>query len=430
VKIIPTFCAHSLLVDIRPLRQSAEFKRLWIGQSLSGMGSQMTRTVVAVQVYDITQSSLAVGGVGLAAAIPLTVAGLFGGGLIDSVDRRCLVLMTTLCMFAVSLLFVGQAFWNVGDVWLLYALVAIQSACIALDAPARRSFVARLLPVDLLPAASSLLQLSFQISLLAGPMVGGFLVAGFGLDVAYSIDTLTFLVALYVVLRLRPMPVLGHKSGIGISAVIEGVRYIAAHRVLRDVLIIDMCVMVLAMPRALIPEIADTRFGGGPELVGMLFAAPAMGGLFAALFSGPFTRLQRQGLAVVSSAIVWGLTNAMLGFAFDVWTALIVLALAGAADMIGGIFRATLLQVNTPDRFRGRVNSMASMIGSGGGHLGDLRAGTLGALTLVGASAAIGGLACVAGILAVMAFSPKLIAYRAQEQEAAHGLSIKCSDSV
>ena len=296
-----------LLADIRPLQASAEFRRLWVGQSLSGMGSQMTRVAVVVQVYDVTQSSLAVGMVGLAAVVPAIVFGVLGGGLIDAFDRRKVVVITSGLLSVLAIMFASQAFLNIDSVWLLYSLVAVQSALTAIDGPARRSFIARLLPTELLPAAASLLQLSFQISLLVGPMVGGLVIAYGGLDIAYLIDALSFLIALYAVICMRPMPVAIGGKVLGFEAVFDGMRFIFREPILAAVLLVDVCAMVLAMPRALIPAIAVDQFGGGSELIGFLFAAPAIGGLVAAVLSGPLSDVQRQGGAIIITGMIWAL---------------------------------------------------------------------------------------------------------------------------
>ncbi|TCQ02452.1 putative MFS family arabinose efflux permease [Rhizobium sp. PP-F2F-G36] len=404
----PDGAARKLLfVDLRPLKASMEFRRLWIGQSLSGMGNQMTRVAVAIQVYDMTQSSLAVGMVGLAAVVPAILFGLWGGVIIDRVDRRKVVLVCSTVLCVTSTLFATQALFSTPLLLpLLYALVAVQSAFMAIDGPARRSFIARLLPGDLIPAAASLLQLSFQLSLLVGPLAGGLIVAQSGLATAYLFDAVTFLCALYTVYRMSPMPVEGGGKIAGLGAVIEGIRFAATERVLAAVLLVDLCAMVLAMPRALLPAIAVEQLGGGADLMGALYAAPAIGGLIAAVLSGPLSSVRHQGMAIIAMAVVWGGANAALGFASSSWLAISLLAVGGAADMIGGVFRATLLQLRTPDHIRGRINSLASVVSTGGPHLGDVRAGLLASVSTSGQSAFIGGVACIAGVVLVSAVNP------------------------
>ncbi|MDP9573981.1 UNVERIFIED_ORG: MFS family permease [Agrobacterium larrymoorei] len=396
-----------LFVDLRPLKASTEFRRLWIGQSLSGMGNQMTRVAVAIQVYEMTQSSLAVGMVGLAAVVPAILFGLWGGVIIDRVDRRKVVLVCSTVLCATAALFATQALFRTPLLLpLLYALVAVQAAFTAIDGPARRSFIARLLPADLIPAAASLLQLSFQLSLLVGPLVGGLVIVQSGLAAAYLIDAVTFLCALYTVYRMSPMPVEGGGKISGLSAVIEGIRFAATEHILAAVLLVDLCAMVLAMPRALLPAIAVEQLGGGADLIGALYAAPAIGGLIAAVLSGPLSSVRHQGMVIIAMAVVWGGTNAALGFASSGWLAISLLAVGGAADMIGGVFRATLLQLRTPDHIRGRVNSLASVVSTGGPNLGDVRAGLLASVATSGQSAFIGGLACIAGVVLVSMVNP------------------------
>lgn len=405
------------LTDIRPLRTSPDFRRLWVGQTLSGIGSQMARVTVAVQIYDISHSSFAVGLAGIFAVVPALLFSLMGGVLIDSCDRKKIILFTSCILTLVALTFAYQAWAGTGSVALLYLLTSLQSALMAIDGPARRSVIARLLPSDQIPAASSLLQLSFQVSLLTGPVVGGIIIARAGFSVAYLIDALSFILSLYAVLRMNAMPVENPVVRPGLSSLTAGARFICQDPVLSAVLLTDIFAMVLAMPRAIIPAITEQQFSGGPELAGLFFAAPAVGGLAAAIFSGPLSSVRRQGLATLFCALLWGLSSVALAVAHDSYTALIFLAIGGAADMIGGVFRATLVQTRTPDNMRGRVNSLASLISTGGPSLGDFRAGLTASLLSPAASALAGGVACIACTSILALKLPSVIRFKTSESD-------------
>ncbi|WP_163573472.1 MFS transporter [Fodinicola feengrottensis] len=258
----------SLLVDTRPLRDSAAFRRLWWGSGLSAIGSQMTTFAVALQVFTLTHSSLAVGTVGLAAAVPAITAGLFGGPVIDAVDRHRLVLLTSSGLAVVSGLFAVQAYANLEQLWLLYALVALQGLLGAVDGPARRTFLARLLPADRVPAGAALTLFSVHLSVTAGPALAGLLAAGWGLKVCYLLDALSFAAALYSIARLPAMRPQGGAARPGLTAVRDGLRFILGNRILSGALLADVCATTLGMPFALFPAINAARFGGGAQTLG------------------------------------------------------------------------------------------------------------------------------------------------------------------
>jgi MFS family permease len=351
----------------------------------------MTGVAVAIQTYDLTGSSVAVGAISLATLIPTLLLGLFGGSIADAVDRRRLVLITGGGLMLVSLVFALQAVLDWHQVWLLYVLTAIGAALAAVDTPARRTFIPRVLPIERLPAAAALSQLSFQVTIIAAPVLAGVLIASAGLEAAYGLDAVTFLAVLYSVRRLPPMPPEGGGTTVGLRSVIEGLKYAANHKLIGMTFLIDLNATVLAMPTAVFPALADTHFGGGPQTVGYLYAAVGVGGLAAAVLSGPLGHIRRQGRAMLVSV---ALTH-------SVWLAAIFLAAAGAADIVTTVFRATILQTKTPDELRGRLNSLDFIVGLGGPNLGNVRAGTVAGLFGPVTSIIAGGAACVLGILAL-----------------------------
>jgi MFS family permease len=403
-----------LLADVRPLRESVDYRRLWVGQSLSSVGSFMTSVAVAIQVYDLTGSSFAVGAVGLASLIPTLSFGLFGGSIVDAVDRRKLVLITSCGLMVVAVLLAMQAMLELRQVWLLYLLTAVGAGLTSVDLPARRTITARLLPAELLPAAAALSQLNFQVTIIAAPLLAGVLIAAAGPQAVYLADVVTFLAVLYSVRRLRPMPPEGGGSTPGLRSVMEGLRYAARHRLIAMIFLIDLTATVLAMPTALFPALAATRFGGGPTTVGFLYAAVGVGGLFAAVFSGPLGHIRYQGRAMLMAVAVWGAAIGSVGLTHWLWLAVGLLMLAGAADIVTTVFRATILQVNTPDELRGRLNGLDFVIGLGGLRLGDFRAGSVAGLADPVTSLIAGGAACVLGILALATASPTVRHYNAK----------------
>jgi MFS family permease len=405
-----------LLADISPLRESPAFRRLWAGTTVSSVGSAMTMFAVPLQVYDITRSPFAVGALGVATVVPTLAIGLLGGSLADATDRRRLVLATSGAMAVVSAALAAQAVAGLRLVWLLYALTALQSALGAINAPARSTFIPRLLPADQLPAGLALNRLSFQIMLTGGPALAGLIAAAphLGLSACYLIDTVSFAAGLYGVGRLPAMRPQDGAPRPSPRAVADGIRFIRRSPLLAGAFVADLNATVFGLPVALFPAINAERFGGDPRTLGLFTAAIGVGGLVSAALSGPIRHISRQGRAMLGAVIVWGAAFAGFAIAPGLWLTLSLLAIAGAADTFTVIFRGAIVQANTPDELRGRVMAADYVVGAGGGQLGNLEAGALGSLTSPAVSALSGGLATIAGAIVIGLVVPAFTRYRRQ----------------
>jgi len=400
------------LLDIRPLRVSPAFRRLWVGTSLSAVGGQVTAVAVLYQVWELTHSPVWTGAVGLARAVPLVVLGLVGGALADAVDRRTLVRWTMVGQLAAALGLAAQALTGLGLLPVLLLLVAAQASFGALGAPAQRTFPVRLLGRRLVAAGIALQHLSFQAAMLVGPALAGVVLGRWGLTTAYLVQAVAFLAALYAVVRLPAMPPAEAGGRRGVRAVVDGMRYISRRPVLGGLYVTDLVATLLAMPIALFPVINEERFGGAPETLGLFLSAVAVGGLVAGLFSGTVTRSDRPGAVQLWAAGVWGAALAVFGLVGPLWLALAALAVAGAADTVSVISRGAAVQLATPDTHRGRVTSVEHVIGVAGPEVGNFRAGVVAGATSAAFAATSGGLACLAGIVLVAALNRPLREFR------------------
>ncbi len=397
-----------LLADITPLRESAAFRRLWAGTTLSSVGSALTSFAVVLQVYDLTRSPFAVGAIGVAQMVPTLMVGLLGGPVTDVMDRRTLVLATSGCLAAVSAALAAQALAGLGLVWPLYALIAAQSALSALDRPARSTFVPSLLPASQLATGLALNRLSFQITLTAGPALAGLIAAAphLGLPACYLLDAASFTAALYGIARLPAMPPQVGATRPGLRAVAEGIAFIGRSQVIAGAFLADLTATIFGLPVALFPAINAERFGGDPRTLGLFTTAIGVGGLASAAFSGPVRHVWRQGQAMLCSVAVWGAAFAGFAVARSLWLTLSLLAVAGAADTFTVVFRGAIVAAATPDHLRGRVMAADYVVGAGGGQLGNLEAGTLGSLTSPAISAVTGGLVTIAGAIVIALAMP------------------------
>ncbi len=400
-------------MDVAPLKSSPAFRRLWAGSALSQLGSQMTSFAVALQVFTLTHSSAAVGVVGLAIAVPALTLGLLGGTIVDAVDRRKLVLVGSSLAACVSALFAIQAFLGLDRLWLLYVLVAVLATLSAVNGPARRTFMPRLLPAGQVPSGAALTMFGMHIAVIGGPALAGVVTAAFGLKVCYVIDVLSFGASLYGVGKLPAMPPAQGQARPGLRALADSLGFIKRSKVLTGALLADLSATTLGMPIALLPAINADHFGGAAQTLGLLTAAPSVGGVLGMALSGPVGHVSRQGRAMLLAGAVWGAGIAGFGLARAFWLALLLLAIAGAADSVSVVFRTTMIQLGAPDEQRGRVSAAEYVVGVGCPQLGSFRAGVVGSLTTPTISAVSGGLAAMAGAAVIGIALPGFSHYRA-----------------
>ncbi|RZQ62546.1 MFS transporter [Amycolatopsis suaedae] len=398
----------SLLVDVGPLRSAPAFRRLWIGQTCSGLGGQMSLVAVLFQVWEATNSPVWTGFVGLAQAIPVILFGLFAGTVIDRVDRRSFYLVMVIGQAACAVLLAVQGFTGGVPVVVVLLLVAAQSSFGAGAGPAARTFLPRLLPETRLAAGLALNRISFQGAMLAGPALGGVVLGAWGAGVCYLIDAVLFGLAFYGAFGLPPMRPDGDPARPGLRGVADGLTFLVRTPVVRGALLTDLAATVFAMPMSLFPLVNAERFGGDPRTLGLFLSAVAVGGVAASVLSGTFTRQPRTGWVVLAASATWGVALALFGIAPDAWTGLALLVVAGAADTVAVVSRSTIVQLATPDGMRGRVMAAEQIIGQAGPELGNLRGGLVAGATSGAVALSSGGLLAVAGVVLVGAATPGL----------------------
>jgi MFS family permease len=414
---------RGLFADTTPLR-NPHFRRLWSANIITVIGAQLTVVAVPAQIYAITGSSAYVGLTGLFGLVPLIVFGLWGGALADVLDRRSILIFTTLGLIATSACFWLQAALGADDVWLLLGLFALQQAFFAVNQPTRSAVLPKLLPDAQLPAANSLNMTVMMAGAIAGPLVGGALIPVVGFSWLYLADTVTLFATLAAVVRLPKLPVEGAAGTPGLRAVIEGLSYLRGHPVLLTSFLVDLIAMIFGMPRALFPEAAHVDFGGptkGGLAFALLFAAIPLGSVIGGVFSGWVSRIQRQGLAVVIAIVVWGV--AITGFGLAVALAdlsrgvmlslaVLMLVIGGAADMASAAFRMSMLQSSASDSVRGRLQGVFIVVVAGGPRIADVVHGGAAAVVGTAATAAGGGILVVVLVVVAALSMPVFVRYR------------------
>jgi MFS family permease len=399
-------------VDVTPLRTSPGFRRLWTSQAIAYVAWRMMLVLVPVQVYRETGSTLDVGLYALTQFVPLVLVTILGGALADTRDRRSLLLVSNVGIAIFTAAFVVVSIPHHTNVVLLFVLGFFAWSSFSLGSGAVRSVTPRLVPLDQLPAAAALNGLYTNLGLVIGPAVAGVLIDAVGLPTTYGISLAGMLVAIVAVRGMERVPPEENAPRLSFMTLVEGFRYLGTQRLVLGFFLIDTLAMIFGMPNALFPALAQHVFRN-PASVGYLFAAPALGAFLISVFSGWASRVRRQGIAIVVSASGWGVAIAAFGLTRSLWIGLLLLAVAGAADQVSAIFRATIVLTVTPDAMRGRLGGIEFAQVASSPALGNVEAGVVAQLTSLRFSIVSGGVACVVGALAVAALFPVLLRYDA-----------------
>jgi len=402
-----------LAVDLGPLRRYPAFRRLFIGQTISTFGSEIAAVAAPYQLYQLTHSTLQVGLLSLCELFPLLTLTIAGGAIADAVDRRRLLFITETLLALVAIGFAVNAALPEPRVWAIYVLVTFAMSFFSLGVAGMNTVIPRLVEPHELLTANAIENVYGSTTNVAGPALGGVLIAVLGLTGAYLLDAATFTASLWSIWRLPPMRPAHDAERPSLRTIKEGFRFVRVKPVLLGMFLVDSNAMLFGMPRALFPALARGRAG----VLGLLYAAPYAGALAASVLSGWIRHVRRQGLVVAIAAGLWGVAIAIFGFADEtLWLALLTLAAAGAADNVSAVLRGTILWTVTPDHLRGRVSGIEFAQVAATPALGNVEAGLVASLTSVRFSIVSGGLACVAGTFLVALAVPAFIHYETRAE--------------
>jgi MFS family permease len=401
-------------LDVGPLKRHRDFRLLFVGQGVSYFGSMITYVALPYQAYQLSGSSLVVGLLSLAELLPLLVTAFVGGALADAFDRRRLVQIAELGLALCAGVLVYNSTLAESRLWVLFVVGAAMAGLDGIQRPPLDALIPRLVERHELLAASALDSLRSNVGRVAGPALAGVFIAVLGLPLTYTIDVATFGVSLVALALMRAVPPPSGAAGPSLRGIAEGFRYAKSRPELVGTYSVDLIAMFFGIPIALFPAFSE-EFGGAGAL-GLLYAAPSIGSLIATATSGWTARVHRHGMAVVWAAIGWGVAVAAFGFAPNLGVALVLMALAGGADMISGIFRGTIWNTTIPDHLRGRLAGIEQVSYSAGPLLGNLESGVVASFAGIRGSIVSGGVLCVAGVAIAALLLPEFRRYDAREQ--------------
>ncbi len=409
-------------VDVGALRESKPFRRLTAGQLVSLVGRQITVVAVPYQVYTATRSPVLVGLLGLAQVVPLIAVSLALGGIADRVDRRRLLLVTRTLLGLCSVALLVGALTH-APVFVVFIVVALAASVAALDTPTSTAIIPNLVSAERMTGALSINIAIFQAALIAGPALGGLVIASLGLAGAYLADVATFAAALAAVWSLPAQPPTSSAREPMLRALVRGLAFTRRQPVILGGYAMDLSAMIFGLPRAVFPVLAATTFATNAQGLGYLYAAPGVGGILAALSSGWLSRSQRLGRILVGSIVLWGLAIIAFGLVTSLWIGLALLVVAGGADSFSAVCRNTMMQTVTPDELRGRLTATYFMVVVGGPFIGDLEAGVVAGVASARVSVVFGGLLSIVGLAVAAVLFPQVWRYRSSAVAVAGTLS-------
>ncbi len=408
----------AIAVDVTPLRESRQLRLLLAGNVVSGLGTQAALVALPYQVYVETRSAFLTGMLGAAELLPLVTLALIGGALADRHDRRRLLLADQIGLVATAATLAALTFAGSPPIWALFVLAGLNAGFGAVQNVVRASIVPNLVPPDQLRAALALSFGLFQLTLVIGPAIAGVLIAALGVGAAYAVDAVSCLAMVGALLAMSPQLPFGVATdALSVrQSIVEGLRFVRRSQALMGSFAIDLAAMTFGMPRALFAALAVGVYGAGAAGTGLLYAAVAAGATVAALTTGWLTHARRLGRIVILAVLVWGTSIALAGVAGSLWLTALLLAVAGAADSVSAVCRSTINQTVTPDRLRGRMSSVFSLVVTSGPRLGDVESGVAAAIGGVRFSFISGGVLTLAGVGLVAAAFPALLRFDAESE--------------
>ncbi len=406
--------------------QHRDFRLYWSGAFVSQVGSQMRLIAVSVQMWDLTHDTAAVGLLGLVKLLPLLALSLFGGMIADTLDRRRLLMLTQTLMALTSVVLALATQFGWVSPMLIYVVSALGAAALAFDNPARSALIPSLVPRPHLPNALSLNIIVWQIATVIGPMIGGqFLqLHSTGLAIIYWIDAVSFGGVVLALVFMRTRLPKAEVSNISVRSALDGFRFLRKAPIIMSTMTLDFFATFFGAAMTLIPAFAEQvlhiprdvqvlQIWGYFSLSawGLLYAAPAVGAVVAGVIMSWLGNVRHQGMIVIVSVIVYGLSTVVFGASGLFWLAVMGLVGTGAADTVSMVMRQTIRQLSTPDELRGRMTSVNMLFYMGGPQLGEFEAGMAAKAFGIGPSIVLGGLGVLAATVVIGYIIPALRAY-------------------
>jgi MFS family permease len=402
-------------IDLSPLRKYKDFRNLWASGMVSYLGTMITYVAIPFQIKNMTHSYIAVGISGAIELAPLIIFGLYGGVLADAVDRKKMLWATEAGLMVLTATLLINSLQKAPSLILIYVVTGLFAAVDGLQKPSAGAILPRIVGHQDLPSASALMSLRFQFGVIIGPTIGGVIISSFSVSTGFTVDIISFVISLIFLSRVGSVPVSDKQEKPSLAGLFEGLRYALSRQDLLGTYLIDLAAMFFAMPSALFPFWADHLHA--PWALGFFYSAGVIGAFFVTVTSRWINTYRFHGRAIIFAAVGWGLAIAFAGLMHSLLMVLLFLALAGASDMVSGLFRSAIWNQTIPDELRGRLAGIELLSYSVGPLAGQLRAASVASVTSLSFSVTSGGLICVFAVVLLASFLPKLRKYDVDTNE-------------
>ncbi len=399
-----------------PALASHDFRIFWIAQLISNIGSQMQFVALNWQVYVLTHSAFALGFIGFLRFVPILIFSLLGGSYADAHNRKKALYITQVISIILSIILAITTFTHTITIYIMYIVTVLFAVTLSFDLPSRQAIVPNLVDKKDIQSAMSLNSIMFQVALVLGPTLSGFLIAKAGLEIIYVLNALSFIAIIWSLFNMHNSgEIEGEAVSISLKTIKEGLAFVKSKTMIWSTMLLDFFSTFFSSAMALLPIFAKDILAVGPIGLGLLYAAPSIGAVLAGLFVAHKERINHQGKILLISVAMYALGTIVFGFSHIFILSFIALIIIGAGDSISTIIRNIIRQVETPDYIRGRMTSIMMIFFLGGPQLGDFEAGVLAGYLGAPLSVVTGGIGTLI-VVGIMSISiPALRAYNHHE---------------
>jgi MFS family permease len=377
-----------------------------------GAAMTMLRSVIAWHVFALSGSAFHLGLIGLVQFAPALLLSLVGGAVADSYDRRRIIMAAQTVPFACALALSTATAGGVASLPLLYAAVLVVAVAAAFENPARAALLPTLVARTDFPRAVTFASTAQALAFVTGPAVGGFVIAGAGIAVAYAAYAGLLVGSLATLRLLRVRSRTSTPAGVGWQAVREALSFVRRRRVVLGCMTLDMFAVIFGGAAALLPIYATEILQVGPSGYGVLSASIEVGALLSALVLMSSPPITHAGRALLAAVGIYGGATIVFGLSRSFPLSVLAYMLVGVADQVSVVMRSTAIQLSTPDPLRGRVSAVNFVFIGASNQLGAVESGFLAALTSAPFAVVSGGVGCLLVVAVIVVWFPELRRYR------------------
>ena len=372
------------------------FRNYLFGAFFSETGNQMQTVAVAWQVYELTRNPVSLALIGLSHILPILGLSLIGGVAADKVDRKKILIISQSVMAILAFSLFLLTLFHLINPYFIYGILILSGVAQSFSMPARQAILPNLVPSKFFMNAISLHTLQFQSATMIGPAIAGLLIAGFGVQSVYLFNSISYLIFIATVLSIKQSLNIEHKNvEFNLKSIKEGISFVFKTPILYSTMILDFLATFFGTANILMPVFAKDILHVGPQGLGLLYSAPALGGVLAGVLLSSIGKIKSQGRIILASVILYGLATIGFGLSKFLPISLGFLVMVGFGDMVSTIIRNTIRQMVTPDHLRGRMVSIMRMFFQGGPQLGEIEAGFLAKVIGGPATVVVGGIGVV-----------------------------------